>query len=366
MRIAIVAPSVRGAMGQYVESLTLAIARHASVILFVPEHFDSELRGIHTRLFRTGRTKVEALIRLANPVLGWRIWKEIMRVNPSVIHLFNGEGYPWSLLWAYMARHHGVPIVLTLHDPEPHPGRFWEWCNGVLRTPVVRSVDAIHVHARVHQVLLERRGILREKIHVIPHGSIAHRFLRWRDPGIQREPLVLFFGRIEPYKGLDLLVEAAFRIGDLFKVCIAGPGYIPAKLRRVIQNHAERFEVHNRYLSDREVAHLFQRATVCVMPYRQASQSSVPVISAAFGVPVVATDVGGLREEISRVNGVLVPRDDADALARAICSAVGRKPRYPVEVEFENLAGRFIEMYNSVRGSERRVVTRNKSFSNNP
>ena len=105
-----------------------------------------------------------------------------------------------------------------------------------------------------------------------------------------------------------------------------GPGACPPKLESCFREHPDLFELHNRYLDDEEVAALFQRAAVCVLPYRQATQSSVPLISAAFGVPVVATAVGAFLDDVPRVNGILVRPDDAAALAQGIQDALGRYP----------------------------------------
>jgi glycosyltransferase involved in cell wall biosynthesis len=126
---------------------------------------------------------------------------------------------------------------------------------------------------------------------------------------------------------------------------IAGPGRLPPQLEASFREHPDFFELHNRYLDDDEVATLFQRAGVCVLPYKQATQSSVPLISAAFGVPVVATAVGAFLDDVPRVGGVLVRPNDPAALAQGIQEALGRVPRYPRELEFDMLVDDFIEMY---------------------
>jgi glycosyltransferase involved in cell wall biosynthesis len=201
----------------------------------------------------------------------------------------------------------------------------------------------VHVHSERFVTAVKAQGA--RDVKAIPHGSLAPRFLRYRKPGIQREPIALFFGRIEAYKGLDTLVEAGIRLNGKVKVVIAGPGRLPWVTLRKIERHREIFELHNRFLEDWEVAELFRRTRVCVLPYRQASQSSVPLIAAAFGVPVVASAVGAFIDDVPAVGGLLVPKDDPEALASAIIRAFEITPTYPKELEFDQIAPRFAQWY---------------------
>jgi glycosyltransferase involved in cell wall biosynthesis len=201
----------------------------------------------------------------------------------------------------------------------------------------------VHCEVFAHEAYSRSRS----RVVVIPHGSLAPRFLRHARPSVTREPLVLFFGRLRYYKGLDLLVDAADHLPPQLRIAVAGPGSLPLRVRRALRRRSDRFEVHNRFLDDREVAHLFQRACVCVLPYRQATQSSIPLIAAGFGVPVAATALGGFVEDIPRVGGVLVKPNDPHALAAGIVAAVGRTPVHPSELAFERTAQHYVRWYAS-------------------
>lgn len=343
MKVALAALSARGAMGQYLGSLVPALSELVELHLFVPEHYTEPSGKARTHRFPLGRTRGEALRRLLGPLSAREVWDHIRRERPVAIHLFNGEGYPWSLLWARRAEQEGIPFLVTLHDPEPHPGNLWELANSYLRRDVVRRSTGVHVHAAVFTDVTLRMGARRVK--VIPHGSLADRFLRHRRDGVSREPVALFFGRLEAYKGLDVLVEAGLMLRGRLRVIIAGPGRLPRALRLSTLAHPDVFELHDRYLEDHEVARLFQRASVCALPYRHVTQSSVPLIAAAFGVPVVASALGGFLEDVPRVGGVLVPSGDAKALAEAMLEAVHRKAILPAELEFSRLAPEFARWY---------------------
>ena len=343
MRVALLAPSVRGAMGQYLEALSAPLSTYVELFLFVPEHFRGEVGHASVHRFVTGHRRHDTLVRLLNPMAALEVWRMVRAIRPDVIHLFNGEGYPWSLLWAWWAKLDKLPLFVTLHDPEPHPGNLWETMNARLRRYVLKRAHSVHVHSRRFLKVAEAQGA--KEVKIIPHGSLAERFLRHRKEGIAREQMALFFGRLEAYKGLDILVEAGIYLKGQLRIVIAGPGRLPLPLLNLIQRHPEIFELHNRYLEDQEVSELFQRASVCVLPYIQATQSSLPLISAAFGVPVVASALGGFVEDVPRVGGVLVPPGDPKILARAMLDSIQKTPIFPPNLSFTQLASEFVAWY---------------------
>ncbi|PHM07497.1 hypothetical protein CK516_26685 [Nostoc sp. 'Peltigera malacea cyanobiont' DB3992] len=130
-----------------------------------------------------------------------------------------------------------------------------------------------------------------------------------------------FFGRIWPYKGLKYLLQAmpliAERIPEV-KLIIAGRG------ENIIQYFPngydeKRYEIINDFIPLEEVSNLFQRSTVTVLPYIEASQSGVAALSYGMGTLVVASEVGGLSEIIQhKKDGLLVPPCDVQSLADAI------------------------------------------------
>jgi glycosyltransferase involved in cell wall biosynthesis len=347
MKVAFVAPMVRSAMGQYINALLEFLADHHEIHLFVPHHYQGDLDKVTVHRYYTGQSKYEAMLRLGNPYLGWQVWRQIQQLKPDLIHAFNGEGYPWTAMWAKLANKHAIPLVVTVHDPEPHPGNFWESANAIIRSLTLPSASVVHLHSNRFAHFLKPQGVEPDQIFTIPHGSLGRHFLNKSQPGIQKEAMVLLFGRLEAYKGIDILVEAAQHLKGQYKICIAGPGKLPSELEQKILENPDLFEFQNRFLSDEDVAILFQRAAVCVLPYKQATQSSLPMIAASFGVAVVASAVGNFIDEIPLVNGVLIAPNDPIVLAQGILEAATRKPHYPTEYEFKNLVHLYSEMYDN-------------------
>jgi glycosyltransferase involved in cell wall biosynthesis len=352
MKIILISFSTRGAMGDYLYLLAKELVKHEEVFLIIPDYFDKKIEVKERVKFKTGRNKFITFLNLINPLGILRLIIEIKRINPDLVHLLFGEGYPPMIfisLWLKLVK---IPSVVTLHDPEIHPGNLIERMNGILRIFTLRLASAIHIHSRVFEKRLEKLGVKREKIFIIPHGSFAPLFSLYKNKEIKKENNILFFGRLEKYKGLEYFIQAGLKI-DGFKFIIAGPGKIPKNLLKTIEENPQKFELINKFLSYKEIAELFQKSKVCVLPYIQATQSSIPLISAYFNVPVVATKVGAFIEDVPLVNGVLVEPRNVDSLVKGIFEALNKKPIYPSEREFKNLIFEFLNMYYKVSGKVR-------------
>jgi glycosyltransferase involved in cell wall biosynthesis len=167
-------------------------------------------------------------------------------------------------------------------------------------------------------------------IHVVAH-PVLDRHVRLaaavgadpRPPAASSDggPRLLFFGRVMAYKGLAVLLAAADRLVERYPglvVTVAGTGPELDRLRPELDRRPW-FVVRDAYVPDAEVAGLFRAADVLVLPYIEASQSGVAALAAAFGTPVVASDVGELGEIVRSTGmGVVVPPADPGALAAAL------------------------------------------------
>ncbi len=134
--------------------------------------------------------------------------------------------------------------------------------------------------------------------------------------------VLLFFGFIRKYKGLDLLLEALNALPEDYHLVIAGEVYGSfEKYDEIIKkyNLAGRITNHARYIADGEVPLFFSASDACVLPYKSATQSGIIGISYHFGLPVVATDTGGLKEMIEpHGTGLMIEKPDAAIIANKI------------------------------------------------
>lgn len=133
---------------------------------------------------------------------------------------------------------------------------------------------------------------------------------------------LLFFGFIRDYKGLDLLIDAFNQLDNSYQLVIAGECYGSFdKYLKMIQQSPRKDDIHahNHYISDDLVASYFCSSDVCILPYKSATQSGISAISQYFHIPLIVTNVGGLKETIKEgVNGLIVQQTNADAIATSI------------------------------------------------
>ncbi len=251
---------------------------------------------------------------------------EMMRIiqdlQPDVLHVQETNDFWYNLALLF----HKVPhLVTTVHDVFRHPGDR-EAAPGSEYTRLVsfyRSQQIIVHTQSLRHVLLQRFRISESRLNVIPHGELGSLYQR-RSPGnpVARQPnTLLFFGRIWEYKGLKYLLEAlpliAEKIPDV-KLIIAGKGenldlYFPKGY------DTKHIEILNNFIPTEAVSGLFQRSAVTILPYTEASQSGVAALSYGTGTPVIASDLGGLREMVRHgQDGLLVTPGNSQALANAV------------------------------------------------
>ncbi|BAY31773.1 group 1 glycosyl transferase [Nostoc carneum NIES-2107] len=284
----------------------------------------------------------------------------IREVRPDVLHVqeSNDIWYLLNLLFAKMP-----PIVTTIHDVFGHPGDREQIFASQYTRPIAfyRSQQLI-VHTQQQQQSLNQQfRIPKEKINILPHGELGSLYnRRTQEYSLPKEPsTLLFFGRIWPYKGLKYLLQAmplvAEHIPDV-KLIIAGRGenihqYFPHGYDE------QRYEIINNFISNEDVVKLFQRSTATILPYIEASQSGVAALSYGMGTPVIASEVGGLKEIVrDQEDGLLVPPGDVEALANAIINLLsnqklynqihdGIKNRCQEDLNWDNIAKQTVEVY---------------------
>jgi glycosyltransferase involved in cell wall biosynthesis len=250
----------------------------------------------------------------------------VRSLQPTVFHL---DDVSLRLAWA-LPELRGVPLVLTLHDPEPHSGER-QWRTDLARWLTLGRARKYVLHNRTQiEPFCRRYRIPSDRVQSIPLGAY-NVYREWITPDGQDASAdtrtILFFGRLSPYKGLEVLYQALPRIAASVpdvRVVVAGrpiPGYCPPSAP--IMPGGGRVEIISEYISNVRLAQLFQEATVVVCPYTDATQSGVVLTAYGFGKPVVATNVGGLPEYVQqRKTGFLVPPRDPDALADALIAVL--------------------------------------------
>lgn len=277
-----------------------------------------------------------------------RLLKYALVAKPRIFHiLWNNkfELFDRTLLMLYY-RLLGRRIVLTAHNVNAAKRDSRDSALNRLSLWVqYRLVDHLFVHTEKMKAELRGDfGVPETKISVIPFGinntalaSDMTSEAAKRRLGLAREErAALFFGQIAPYKGLDYLVAALpelVRWNEKFRLIIAGKvkkgsEHYWREIERQLtaQKASERVIARIEYIPDSDIELYFKAADVLVIPYTQIFQSGVPFLAYSFGLPVIATDVGSLREDVveGTTGMICEPRDPAD-LARAFTAYFSSK-----------------------------------------
>lgn len=243
----------------------------------------------------------------------------IKRFNPDVVHVT----YPLDT-WEMMLFQFRKKMLITLHDPFPHSSKK-NLRNAIARRISIKVIPKIVLLNKTQKESFESYyGVSKKHIHINRLG-FYNCILNFK-PNISKDSNIniLFFGLISPYKGLEYLCEAMIKVHEVFsnvKLTIAGGGkiYFDFSLYRQL----DYIEVRNHYIGMEELASLLNRSSFVVCPYKDATQSGVIMTSFAMQCPVIASDVGALKEQIENgKTGILVPACNVNALSNAIIELI--------------------------------------------
>jgi glycosyltransferase involved in cell wall biosynthesis len=332
MRIVYLMLSPTFGMHQYTADLANRAAQHHEVHLITTancrrDRYAPTLR-IHTPLITTATAFSREALRF------WslsKIQRIIRELEAELVH-FTGP-HLWNLPLVRWLNWQGIPVIHTIHDLEPHektlaavPHREWN-------RMIVRSADSILVHGRRYRDSLTASGWSRSEVRFTP---LLHLFLSYQataafekeDVDPIYEPFALFFGRLKPYKGLDVLLDAWGRLpfqvrggqaGNRIGLVIAGEGHLP---KTAPQTLPPGVEVLNKLVGDDEAIDLFRRCSLVILPYTGATQSALIGAAYRFSKPVLVTRSGALTESVEEgKTGFVVEPNDSQGLAGAVAAA---------------------------------------------
>ena len=256
-----------------------------------------------------------------------------------------------------------VPYAVIAHDAVPHPGEYWRF----------RLLGQRH-SLRGAAVIVALTESVADRLRADGYGRNGQALLTLRHPPMPvgdlpadlappfahgGRPRLLMFGRLLPYKGLDLLEAALAQLGPDpgFDLTIAGDGPASDVLDRLARQAS--VTVDKRWIPETEVNALLARADAVVLPYREASQSGIAAAALAMGRPVVATDVGGLGEQLRGEPLALLCRPDAAAFAEALKQMIAAPPSAPPADSASAWQAMAAELRQALAGAQRHAAEQN-------
>ena len=252
------------------------------------------------------------------------------RARAEAVDVVHFQWLPIPRLDRMLVRSFPRPVVLTAHDLTPREVRLGARGG---TTELFQRADAVIAHSQAGaNRLVNRQHVPADRVHVIPHGAFTHLADLAEGPQppaltkLEGRRVVLFFGLVRPYKGVDLLVEALAGTPDDVVLLVVGMPRMslePLERRARELGVADRVRYVSRFVSDAEVPAYFRRADVVVLPYREIEQSGVLYTALAFGRPLVLTAVGGFPEIAAQGAARLVEPGSVDSLRDGLLTVLG-------------------------------------------
>jgi glycosyltransferase involved in cell wall biosynthesis len=264
----------------------------------------------------------------------------------------------------------GKPVVFTVHNVRGHePSRLFELASRGL----FKLGDHFIVHTRQGRRLMQAHYNLPEdRISVIPHGSLdfqvkkqVNRDIIRQDMAIEpRQKVILLFGAIRAYKGVDIALKAFARVLlEVPEAVLVIAGKLWQKwdpYQQIIDmcGIANDIRTHLDYIPANEVYRYFEAADLVLLPYRHFnSQSGIGGTAISFRKPLIVTAVGGLPDLVAKREYV-VPPEDPDGLARKIIDCLTDSHRLAAmsadaekvaaELSWSSIAQKTVALYNQL------------------
>ena len=335
------APDAPGGIAQFQGNLVRAVAGQAETHIL-------SFRRLYPRWTRPGRQAADhdaepVPAEVSRVLIPWspRTWREAGRFvtgyRPDVVvaqwwHPFFG---PAVRSVTEAAHRVGTPVVFVCHNATPHEA--FPLQEQISRRALGKADLLMALSGPVAQALQTLAP--GKPVEVLPHPANIQDVGEdgvgvWRERiGPVEGPVVLFFGNVREYKGIDDLIAALpiVRRAVPATLVVAGRSFTSEERLRGLARAAgvaDAVRMFSSYVPSPEVKGLFELADVVALPYRSASQSGIVPQAALYGKPVVATEVGGLPEALGG-RGVLVPPGRPAELARGLIDALVAPPQPP-------------------------------------
>lgn len=232
---------------------------------------------------------------------------------------------PAQALWTGMliAICKKIPSAVVNHDPQRHSGEENKIVQ-YLYDIALKNADVILVHTKRFVDLVY--SLYKKPTYYVPLGRHnIYKYIKNKKIIVKYEEKKInyvFFGRISPYKGLDDLAKAYKKIAEEredVRLTVIGGGDFSAynSLYKDLPN----VRIINRWIMDEEVDSCFNSSAklINILPYKDATQSGVALVAMDYGIPVIATNVGGLSEQIqNHITGILIEPKNIQQLYEAM------------------------------------------------
>lgn len=304
-------------------------------------HTTANLQFLKLRMNRGNQVNVAKKI-ITILIYYAKLMRYIAGSSPKILHILWNNELEWFdrtllMLWCKVL---GKKIALTAHNVNTARRDCKDsWMNQTTLKFQYRLCDQILVHTpKMKDELCKEFGVGEGAVTVIPYPlncavpstELAPAEAKHRLGLRSEERAILFFGKLRPYKGVELLLDAFLLIAPdqhaNYRLILAGEPKKGAEdylrgIQESVDNCFSKGQVllKAEFIADEEMELYFKAADVLVLPYKEIFQSGILFVAYRFGLPVIATDVGSFREDIIEGRtGFICKAADPGDMAKAV------------------------------------------------
>lgn len=217
---------------------------------------------------------------------------------PKIIFTYDTLFLPykhfWDIPFIFLFKLFNKKVVFVVHDGVLHKGEKNFITQGLNNYRLKKADKTIFLSEHTKKNVEKKLNIKTNSI-IVSHPIISNKHIKIKNRDTTTNNF-LFLGRIDKYKGVELLIESALGvINNIDKLVIAGKSNYSFKPPK-----NDKIEIRNKYLTDKEIATLLNWADILVLPYKEATQSGVIALGVYSELPMICTNVGGLPEQLSQ------------------------------------------------------------------
>ena len=303
-----------------------------------------------------------------NPFTWFKAVKSIKHSEACIFEWWTSSVSHMYLVIGILLKIWKVPIILEFHEVVDTleesilPIRVYSKVMGKL----IRNLASEYVvHSEADRKLVSERYDIQEKrISIMVHGlydqySIIDKETAKKELNIDSEYVILFFGLLRPYKGASYLVRAFESLPETIRskstLVIAGEPWEDKEVLSLVKDspYSNQIRMFSEYISDEQVPYIFSSSDVLVLPYTRASQSGVAHIGISYGMPIIASKVGGLAESLDKYKGtVFVSPQDVQELAVSLEDVLVKKSGmvYPLpdSLQWDNISLEWLGLFQKI------------------
>lgn len=272
------------------------------------------------------------------------VGKYIKKIVPDIVYFDSISTRSIGILPFIM----DYPMFIAVHDPVPHSGE-QSWKKLLLRKIYYPFANGFFFYSNFAKQQFEHYFSSYQQVKFQLYFQPFTIIKQLANIESCKHDYIFFFGRMSPYKGIDLLIEAIPLVlksfpNEHFLLVGANDGYVPSS--DILASIKDHITIDNRYQSTSDLALQIQNAKFIVCPYRDATQSGVLMTANALGKMVIASNVGAFPEYIEdEVNGLLM-EPKAESIAKKIIYALTNNRFKEIESRVNAENAKKIQLYN--------------------